>query len=439
MAAKKRTSKVKGIFHPALAAINAFDMVDGLECASLKAANRVSDVVSTGSFTADLILGGGFPRGKFITIFGPEGCGKSTLLQEFMVSLQVLGITIVHYDFETGSDPVYMGNQGIDLDHKVELRKRNKNGTFSKKKVVELYPDFLYSQPDYGEQAYRHILLTLKQLPPVNEGLPQIAFIVDSFAAMPSEEIDDESGDSRISPNARMHSHFIQLLRPKLKRKGAILIGSNQTRTMIGSYGSTQMETGGNAIRYYPDQKIMISRKKIEADKTKLDILPITIRTIKNKLFIPHRVAEGMGIVLGRGIDRALDARIFLEKTGHLKKGKNGMFKVVYPKKETKFMSWAEFRRFTENPRFRNFLKRKLKRNKTFIEYLETDGPANYFYDQDFTEYDDDKIDPKEIKKMVDDEAGEYREDRGKRRKRGKRGKGRSKKQSKRDMALEEE
>jgi recombination protein RecA len=437
MAAKKK-KKASPTFHPALAAINAFDMVEGLECASLKAAERVADVVSTGSFTADLILGGGFPRGKFITIFGPEGCGKSTFLQEFMVSLQHLSITIVHYDFETGSDPVYMTNQGIDLDHKIELEKRNKDGSISKKGVIELYPDFLYSQPDYGEQAYRHILMTLKQLPPVSEGLPQIAFIVDSFAAMPSEEIDEETGDSRISPNARMHSHFIQLLRPKLKRKGALLIGSNQTRTMIGSYGSPQMETGGNAIRYYPDQKIMISRKKIEADKTKLDVLPITIRTIKNKVFIPHRVAEGMGIVLGRGIDRALDASIFLEKTGHLEI-KRGLRKVVFPKKETKFMSWAEFRRFSENPRFRDFLRRKLKRNKTFKEYLETDGPANYFYDQDFTEYDDDNIDPKEIKRMVDDEAEEYREERTKRRRRGKRGKGRSKRQSKRDRALEEE
>ena len=67
-------------FHPAIAAINAFKTVKGLDCAPLKEARRVKNTVSSGSLSIDLILGGGFPSGKFVTIFGPEGYSNKTHL-----------------------------------------------------------------------------------------------------------------------------------------------------------------------------------------------------------------------------------------------------------------------------------------------------------------------------------------------------------------------
>lgn len=427
------------LFHPAIAALNAFDAVKGVECMTLKRAARVKGTVSSGSLVTDLILGGGFARG-FVTVFGPEGCGKSTYLQELIVSCQRSIITVVHYDYEGGSDPVYMTNQGISLNHTVKLRKMNKDGTESKTGKQERYPDYFYAQADFGEGAYRHILQTLKHIPPYEEGQPpQIVFIIDSFAAMASEEIDDETGASRISPNARMHSNFLQLIKPKLKRKGALLIGSNQMRTAIGQYGNPQIEFGGAALKFYPDQKLMITRRKMETDKTDVDVLPITVRTPKNKGFIPLRVVEGLGIILGRGIDRALDTRLFLDKTGHLEKGGSGKFKITFPKKETKFLSWADFRKMAEAPRFRRFLFNQLRKDQTFIDYLQNDGVQNYFYDQDLKDYEDeDEIDEEEIKRRVQEEAEEYKETRRRRRRQGKRGRGRSKKQTRDDEELEE-
>lgn len=438
---KKKKSKIETAYHPALAAINAFKMVDGLDCAPLKEAKRVENVVSSGSLAVDLILGGGFPSGRLVTIFGPEGCGKSTVLQELIVSCQMIFTTVVHYDFESGSDPVYMTNQGIDLDHSVTLPKLTKTGKVARGKSAGSIdiPNYFYCQPDYGEQFYRHILATLKGLPPYDGGPPQVVFIVDSFAAMASEEVDDETGESRIAPEARMHSNFLRLIRPKLKRKGALLIGSNQMRTAIGQWGTPQKEAGGAALMYYPDQKIMLTRRKLEKDATKVEVLPITARTTKNKVFMPHRILEGLGIILGRGIDRARDAEIFLKKTGHLELGGNGMRRIVFPKKQTKFLSWAEFREKVENPRFRGFLFRRLGKDKTFAEYMEQDGPQNYAYDQDFEDYEEEEIDQEEIQRRVKEEGAEYRELRRRRRRRGKRGKGRSKRKTRDDEQLEEE
>lgn len=446
MAKKKKSKKKKKmkdgeIFHPAIAAANAFDVVEDLECVNLKrGAGRVHDVVSSGSFSLDLILGGGFPRGRFATMYGPEGCGKSTFLQELIVSCQRSNITVVHYDVESGSDPVYMTNMGIDIHHTHKIPGLTKSGKPSKRlDLMQVFPDYLYSQPDYGEQIYRHMLVTLKHIPTVKEGIPQIVFLIDSLAAMASEEVDDETGESRLVPAARMHSNFLQLIRPKLKKKGAVLVCSNQTRTNIGGWGNPVKEYGSAALMFYPDIKVMYTRRKQEKDKSKLDVVPITMRTTKNKVFIPFRIAEPMGLLLGRGMDRARDIDVFLTKTGHLDT-KRGKRRIIFKKKETKWMGWADFRRYVEHPNFRSFLKRRIKRDKTFAEYLEQDEVANYFYDQDFREYEGEvSIDESEIERRVGEEAEEYREDRKKRRKQGKRGKKRSKKQTRDDEELEEE
>ena len=36
-------------------------------------------MISSGSLTLDLALGGGFPRGRIVEIYGPESSGKTTL------------------------------------------------------------------------------------------------------------------------------------------------------------------------------------------------------------------------------------------------------------------------------------------------------------------------------------------------------------------------
>lgn len=436
--AKKKKAKVTEFLHPAVAAANAFNAIDGLDCISLQRAERVKDVVSCGSFSLDLILGGGFARGRFATLFGPEGCGKSTFLQELIVSCQLLGITVVHYDHESGSDPVYMSNMGIDLKHVASVPKMTKKGKVISHGKAVLTPDYLYCQPDFGEQTYRHMLQTLKYLPDVTEGPPKVVFLIDSLAAMASEEIDDETGESRISPNARMHSTFLQMVKPRLKKKGALLVAANQTRANIGGWGHLPKEYGSAALMFYPDVKIMFTRRKVEKDKGNLAVVPITARTTKNKLFIPFRIVEGIGVLLGRGIDRALDAAVFMESTGALET-KSGRRRILYPKWETKALGWEEFRQYVENPKFRRFLAKQLKKDETYINYLSQDETANYFYDQDFGAVEAEpktKAERKQLKEQIKAEAEEYKE---RRKKREKKGKGRGKKSTRKNRELEEE
>ena len=267
--------------HPALAAAEAFSEMDDLDCINLMRGRRVHDIISTGSLVLDLILGGGFARGRFGTIFGPEASGKSTILQQMAVSGQQLGIPVVFYDPEAGADPVYMVTQGVNLKYEVSIKKD--------KKTIKA-PGFFYTQPDTGEQVYQHMLRTMSKMQDVDSGLPTILFLVDSFEAMMSAEVDQATGEgARLGSQARMHSFFLRMITSKLRRKGAVLVGSNQMRTAIGAYGNPERESGGNALKYYAHYKIKTTRKQVLADKLRVMGLPVLWRTVKNKAFPPFR------------------------------------------------------------------------------------------------------------------------------------------------------
>jgi protein RecA len=419
-------AKVKISFmHPALAAAEAFKEMPDLDCINLMKGRRVHDVCSTGSLALDLIVGGGPARGRFGTIFGPEASGKSTILQQMAVSGQQAGMPVVFYDPEAGADPIYMVSQGINLKYEVSIRDNNK-------KTVKA-PGFFYTQPDTGEQVYQHMLRTMSKMQDVDSGLPTILFLVDSFEAMMSDEVDPATGEgARLGSQARMHSFYLRLITSKLRRKGAILVGSNQMRTAIGSYGNPERESGGNALKYYAHFKIKTSRKPVLADKLKVMGLPVQWRTVKNKSFPPFRATD-MSIILGRGIDPAFDAHHFFNHLGLLKI-ESGRRRLILKGLQDKLYTWAEFRQLTDNPKFRARCFEMMKDNSTYERYFQHSGETTYFYDQAYTDTDVAKLE--EVTVL---EAEEYQQELKDNRRKGKRPAGVDKKQDNENQQLIEE
>ena len=72
-----------------------------------EAGNMVVASIPSGALTLDAALGGGFPKGRVVEIYGPESSGKTTLALHAIAESQKLGGTAAFVDAEHALDPSY--------------------------------------------------------------------------------------------------------------------------------------------------------------------------------------------------------------------------------------------------------------------------------------------------------------------------------------------
>lgn len=65
--------------------------------------------------TLDIALGGGYPRGRVIEIYGPESSGKTTLALHALAEVQKTGGVAAFIDAEHALDPAYAERLGVDV------------------------------------------------------------------------------------------------------------------------------------------------------------------------------------------------------------------------------------------------------------------------------------------------------------------------------------
>ncbi len=221
------------------------------------------ELFSSGSLALDLALGGGYPKGRIIEIYGPESSGKTTLALHAIAEIQKQGGQAAFIDAEHALDPSYARKIGVNTS------------------------DLLISQPDNGEQALE-ICETL-----VRSGAVDLV-VVDSVAALvPQAEIDGDMGDAQMGLQARLMSQAMRKLTGIISKTKATVIFINQIRMKIGvMFGNPETTTGGNALKFYASVRIDIRRigqikkgEDVVGSRTK-------IKVVKNKIAAPFRTAE---------------------------------------------------------------------------------------------------------------------------------------------------
>ncbi|MGB0874234.1 MAG: recombinase RecA, partial [Synechococcus sp.] len=216
------------------------------------------ETISTGALTLDLALGGGYPKGRVVEIYGPESSGKTTLTLHAIAEVQKRGGVAAFVDAEHALDPVYAASLGVDVEN------------------------LLVSQPDTGEMA----LEIVDQL--VRSAAVDLV-VVDSVAALtPRAEIEGEMGDLAVGAQARLMSQAMRKITGNIGKSGCTVIFLNQLRLKIGvTYGNPETTTGGNALKFYASVRLDIRRIQTLKKGTEEFGIRAKVKVTKNKVAPP--------------------------------------------------------------------------------------------------------------------------------------------------------
>lgn len=197
------------------------------------------DRMPTGSFSLDVAIGGGFPRGRVVELYGEEGSGKSTLTLKTIAEAQKRKEVCVYVDNEGTFDNEWAVKCGVDLD-----------------KLLLVQKETAEQNLDISDAIIRSGACNLLVLDSIASLMPQLEEGV-------SFEETEKLGDRALLMNrfCRKVSSALNIREGGVPN-GCCVILINQTREMIGKYGDPTTTPGGKGVRFTSSIRISLRRKE---------------------------------------------------------------------------------------------------------------------------------------------------------------------------------
>jgi len=219
----------------------------------------------TGVKRLDDALGGGFPSGRMVELYGLPSSGKSLIASMVIANAQKEGGECVYVDAEGSFDPSFARKLGVDTD---------------KLALVQM---------GIGEDIIDTIIQVLRSRPAV--------IVIDSVGAMITRDEFVESVEKVfMAPKARLMSRGL----PKITaaNKGTLIIFINQLRQIITTWGGGGTTTpGGMALGFYASVRVLVKKDRemlYEGPKTGHDPIGqiVQFNITKSKVSVPHQTGS---------------------------------------------------------------------------------------------------------------------------------------------------
>lgn len=188
---------------------------------------------STNISDLDTILGGGFPKGRMVEIFGPESSGKTSLAYHLCGQAELCLFIPAEGTFDNERAVVF-GNRPKQM--------------------------LVYKKCKYAEDIMDKMMRFAK------EGIPLI--VVDSVPAMvPKAQYDLVEKDIEKQPQrgqlASFFSRTLKNLNDIIEVSGTTIIFINQVRDKMDAmmFGEKTSTPGGHALRHFASVRIQVGRK----------------------------------------------------------------------------------------------------------------------------------------------------------------------------------
>ena len=198
----------------------------------------------------DDLLGGGYPSGRVIEIFGPQTSGKTSIVTWFFSAILDQGKTCVLFDVESSYNLEFAAKQGLNVDKYLNKK-------------------FFIQQPeldDYAEKIMDKVVALCK-----SNKVDAIA--IDSLASLiPKAEMEADIEKQDMAQLARAMGKALRKIVLAAGATNTTVIFLNQIREKVGSFsptGKTPTDTpGGRALKFFASVRIEATEDGGKTKKT---------------------------------------------------------------------------------------------------------------------------------------------------------------------------